>query len=334
MVADLPARCDHAPIMRFDPNVLRQCWFLAGPTAVGKTALSLELAERLGAEIVSLDSMTLYRGMDVGTAKPDAAARARVPHHLLDILDPHEEFSLADYLQVAEEACRGIVARGRIPLFVGGTGLYLRAALRGIFQGPPADWAIRRRWEAFAAQESEAALHAQLAAVDAPLAAKLHPHDVRRVIRGLEVFELTGRPLSEQQQQPALPADERPQHVYWLSPPRDWLYERIDRRVEQMFADGLVAEVARLLERDQPLSRTAGQALGYQETIEHLRGHATLPATIETIRTRTRQFAKRQFTWFRNLEECTPLEIAGNEPPSELAQRVLEREARRVRPET
>lgn len=324
MVADLPARCDHATIMRFDPTLLQQCWFLAGPTAVGKTAASLDLAERLEAEIVSLDSMTLYRGMDVGTAKPDADARARVPHHLLDILDPHEEFSLAEYLRLAEEACREIVSRGRAPLFVGGTGLYLRAALRGIFQGPPADWEIRRRWDAFRTQEGEAALHARLAAVDPSLATKLHPHDVRRVIRGLEVFELSGRPLSQQQQQPPLPADQRPRHVYWLHPPRDWLYARIDERVAQMFAEGLVAEVAGLLRRDKPLSRTARQALGYQEVIDHLLGDATLPATIERIRTRTRQFAKRQHTWFRNLEECTPITMTGAESPAELAQRVLE----------
>jgi tRNA dimethylallyltransferase len=310
--------------MRFDPALLSKCRFLTGPTAVGKTAVSLELALRLGAEIVSLDSMTFYRGMNIGTAKPDAAARACVPHHLLDILDPSEEFSLADFLKVAEEACRGIVARGRIPLFVGGTGLYLRAVLRGIFQGPPADWEIRRRWEALVMREGEAALHARLAEVDLPLATKLHPHDVRRVIRGLEVFELTGIPLSQLQQQPPLPAGERPRHIHWLSPPRDWLYARIDRRVEEMFDLGLVAEVARLMEADRPLSRTASQALGYQEVIDHCLGNATLPATIERIQMRTRQFAKRQHTWFRNLEECTPLEMTGNESPTELAQRLLE----------
>lgn len=319
--------------MRFDPTLLSRCWFLTGPTAVGKTDVSLELAEGLGAEIVALDSMTLYRGMDVGTAKPNVDARARVPHHLLDILDPHEEFALADYVRAAEEACRGIVSRGRIPLFVGGTGLYLRGVLRGIFQGPPADWEIRRRWEEFALREGEAALHARLAEVDPPLAARLHPHDVRRVIRGLEVFELTGSPLSQQQRQSALSPAERPRHVYWLAPPRDWLYARIDRRAAQMLNEGLIAEVARLLESEHRLSRTARQALGYQEVIDYLHGQTTLPATIERIQTRTRQFAKRQHTWFRNLEECHPLEMTGDESPAELAQRLMERESREERPE-
>lgn len=327
MVADLTARCDDGAIMRFDPKLLRQCRFLAGPTAVGKSAISLELAERLGAEIVSLDSMTLYRGMDIGTAKPDARSRARVPHHLLDLLEPHEEFTLAEYLERAEGACRGIVSRGRIPLFVGGTGLYLRAILRGIFTGPPANHDLRERWAQFAAREGEAALHAQLAAVDPALGAKLHPHDVRRVIRGLEVFELTGQPLSQQQQQVPLSVSERPRRVDWLFPPRDWLYARIDRRVEQMFDEGLVAEVARLAERGRPLSKTARQALGYQEVLDHLLGRAARAETVERIQTRTRQFAKRQHTWFRNLEECTPLPITGAESPSELARLLSERDS-------
>src|SRR5690349_11493727 len=130
--------------MTIDESLLRRCWFLAGPTAAGKTALSLELAERIGAEVISLDSMSIYRGMDIGTAKPEPAARERVPHHLIDIVDPHEEFSLADYLQRAETVCREIVARGRVPLFVGGTGLYLRGMLRGVFEGPAANEAIRQ----------------------------------------------------------------------------------------------------------------------------------------------------------------------------------------------
>src|SRR6185369_14018969 len=131
--------------MKFDPDLLRCCWFLAGPTASGKTAAGVELAKRIGAEIVALDSMSLYRGMDIGTAKPEAELRARVPHHLLDVIEPHEEYSLADYVQAAETACRKIVARGKTPLFVGGTGLYLRAILRGVFEGPSADWELRER---------------------------------------------------------------------------------------------------------------------------------------------------------------------------------------------
>jgi len=311
--------------MRFDGSLLRHCWFLAGPTAAGKTDVALELADRLDAEIVSLDSMTLYRGMDIGTAKPDRTTRTRCPHHLFDILDPHEEFSLADYLQAAERVCRGIVERRRIPLFVGGTGLYLRAVLRGIFQGPPADWELRHRLQATAHREGDVAVHHLLRQVDPPLAEKLHPHDVRRVIRWLEVFELTGVPLSRQQQQAPLPVEERPPHVYWLHPPREWLAERIDRRVALMFEQGLVAEVVRLLSGERGLSRTARQALGYEEVIDHLNGRATLAATIELIQTRTRQFAKRQYTWFRHLEECRPIAITGNESSREIAESLFAR---------
>ncbi|MSR57525.1 MAG: tRNA (adenosine(37)-N6)-dimethylallyltransferase MiaA [Planctomycetaceae bacterium] len=304
--------------MQLPDTLLQQCWFLAGPTAVGKTALSLELAERLGAEIVALDSMTFYRGMDIGTAKPDAATRAQVPHHLLDILDPHEEFSLADYLRAVEQVCGEIFARNRVPLFVGGTGLYLRTVLRGVLEGPPADWVIRRRWEQFALSQGEPALHARLAEVDPTLAQKLHPNDVRRIIRGLEVFELTGVRLSQQQQQPPRPVAVRSQHVYWLSPPRDWLSARIDARVRQMFDDGLIEEVSRLLEAEKPLSRTARQALGYKEVINHLERGTGRAEVLELVQTRTRQFSKRQHTWFRNLEECRAIEIRGDENPSAL----------------
>lgn len=313
--------------MTFTPQLLQRCWFLAGPTAVGKTALSLELALRLDAEIIALDSMTLYRGMDIGTAKPDADTRGHVPHHLLDVLEPHQEFTLADYVDAAELACRGIVARGRTPLFVGGTGLYLRGVLRGLFEGPPANWEIRQRWESFAASEGEAALHARLAEIDPILAQKLHPHDVRRVIRGLEVYELTGTPLSQQQQQAPLPPTDRPHHVYWLSPPRDWLYSRIDRRVEEMFEQGLVTEVESLLTAGRPLSRTARQALGYKEVLAHLEENVSLAETKRLIQTRSRQFAKRQHTWFRNLEECTPVPISGETSPQALADILLSRSA-------
>jgi tRNA dimethylallyltransferase len=308
--------------MQIPSDILKQAWILAGPTAVGKTAVALELAERIGAEVIALDSMTLYRRMDIGTAKPTAEERARVPHHLLDIIEPHEEYSLAEYVAAAAAACREILARGRVPLFVGGTGLYLRGVLRGVFEGPAADWDLRRRLEDVAVAEGDHALHARLAAVDPVSAARLHPNDRRRVIRALEVFELTGRPLSEQQDQPPRPHDERSAHVYWLSAPRDWLYERINQRVETMFAAGLLDEVRALLADPRGLGRTAGQALGYKETIDHLEGRCSLAAAIESIQTRTRQFAKRQHTWFRNLGECVPFEISGEETAREIAERI------------
>ena len=320
--------------MTFSTELLRHCWFLAGPTACGKTALSLELAEQLNAEIVALDSMTLYRRMDIGTAKPSLDERSRVPHHLIDILDPHDEFSLAEYIVAAETCCREIVDRGRTPLFVGGSGLYLRGVLRGVFKGPEADWTLRRQLEEQAESEGSESLHCDLAQVDPLAASRLHPNDLRRIIRAIEVHRLTGRTLSEQQDQHPKPVVERTPHVYWLSPPRSWLYARIDTRVEQMFELGLLVEVRRLMESSRPLSRTARQGLGYKEVIDWIEaGHPSVqggPETdqrppdelIQLIKTGTRQFAKRQYTWFRNLEECVAIAIEGNETPSEICRRV------------
>ena len=308
--------------MRLPNDLLQQCWFLAGPTACGKTETALLLAERLDAEVVSLDSMALYRGMDIGTAKPTVAERERVPHHLVDVIDPNEEYSVADYLAASDSACRQILAGGKTPLFVGGTGLYLRSLLRGVFEGPAADWDYRRQLEAEAASHGDAVLHAQLERIDPESAASLHPNDQRRVIRALEVHHVTGRPLSEQQQHPPLPEASRPRHVYWLDPPRPWLHERINRRVEQMIAAGLVEEVRTLLRADPPMGRTARQGLGYKEVIAHLEGEASLDTTIEMIQTRTRQFAKRQYTWFRNLEECRSVDISGDETPEDLARTI------------
>lgn len=319
--------CPKSIPMHIPPDILARCWFLAGPTAAGKTAVGIELAHWINAEIVCLDSMTLYRGMDIGTAKPTAEERARCPHHLFDIIEPHQEFSVVEYLTAAEGVCREILSRGKAPLFVGGTGLYLRSVLRGVFQGPTADWDLRRRWEAQVQHHGEAWLHEHLRKIDPASAKRLHPRDVRRIIRAIEVFELTGRPLSEQQQQPPLPVELRPRHVYWLSPPREWLYRRIDERVVAMVQAGLLDEVRRLTNLPMPLSRTARQALGYKEVLDWLErlgtDSAELPPTvIAKIQLRTRQFAKRQHTWFRNLEECRAVTITGGESAAELAQRI------------
>ena len=255
--------------MRFDPDLIRRCWFLAGPTACGKSDVGVALAERMKGrlngvgEIVSLDSMTLYRRMDIGTAKPSAEQRRRVPHHVFDILEPSQEFSVSEYLAAAERACCEIVSRGNIPLFIGGSGLYLRSLLRGVFEGPAADEELRQRLEADAAAQGAAALHEKLRKLDASTAERLHPNDIRRVVRALEVIELTGQPLSAQHHEEPLPLDRRPAQVYWLAPPRAWLYRRIDDRVDAMMAAGWLDEVRSFLKEPQPLSHTAGQALGY-----------------------------------------------------------------------
>jgi tRNA dimethylallyltransferase len=279
-----------------------QTLVLTGPTGSGKSHLALDLAERLDAEIVSMDSMALYRRMDIGTAKPTREERRRVPHHLLDVLEPWESASVAWWLERAAECCRDITSRGKRPLFVGGTPLYLKALLHGLFNGPPADETIRRRLSEEAAVIGSAALHGRLAAVDPVSAARLHPNDERRVIRALEVWELTGRPISDWQTEWTTtdPAGEDPRCLC-LDLPRQELYTRIDARVERMIADGLEEEVRGLRQLERPLSREASQALGYKEMFALLDGRAEREQTIRRIQTRSRNFAKRQMTWFRRL---------------------------------
>ncbi len=309
---------------------------LTGPTGSGKSHLALNLAERLGAEIVSMDSMALYRGMDIGTAKPTLADRRRVPHHLVDVLEPWESSSVAWWLRRAAECCREITGRGRHILFVGGTPLYLKALLHGLFDGPPADEGLRSRLTEEAERLGAPTLHARLAAVDAVSAGRLHPNDMRRVIRALEVWQLTGQPLSEWQTQwrahkdAALTASplgekggESPPSPFsllpkgggsknvapalYLNPPREELYARINARVRRMMADGLVEESQALRGLAKPLSREASQAVGYKELFEYLDGRAGLEETIIRIQTRSRNLAKRQLTWFRSLPECAPV---------------------------
>jgi tRNA dimethylallyltransferase len=300
--------------MSADP--FRNALVLTGPTGSGKTALGIELAKRLGAEIISMDSMALYRKMDIGTAKPDAEDRRRVPHHLVDVLEPWESSSVAWWLDQAAACCVGTEKRGKKVLIVGGTPLYLKALLRGLFQGPTGNMALRSRLTEEAKHRGCTALHQRLMVIDPITAARVHPNDVRRVIRALEVWELTGRPMSSWQTQWQDPGDETnasesplpaPPRVLWLDLPRAELYARIDERVQRMFAGGLVQEVRALRELPCPLSREAAQALGYKEVLAHLEGQASLDETIARVQVRTRQFAKRQLTWFRNLPECLPV---------------------------
>jgi tRNA dimethylallyltransferase len=303
--------------------------YLTGPTASGKTAVGVALARRLGAEVVALDSMTLYRGMDVGTAKPTDAERAGVPHHLIDVLDPWETASVAQYRTWALDAAARIEARGRRVLFVGGTGLYLKALLRGLFEGPGADPALRARLEAEADALGTAALHDRLAALDPPAAARLHPNDRRRLVRALEVIAATGAPLSRLQAEHGRPAPAGVP-VFALERPRPLLRDRIDRRVLQMVRDGLVDEVRALQAGPRPLSATAAQAVGYREALDRLAGRvASDDAMVALIQTRTKQFAKRQLTWFRGLSEVRPWPVPEDEPADATAER-LARELARV----
>jgi len=303
-------------------SALMDCWFLTGPTASGKTGVGVELAARIGAEIISMDSMALYRRMDIGTAKPTASERSAIPHHLIDAIEPHEEYSLAQYLAAAGECVEEIRSRGHEVLFVGGTPLYLKGLLRGIFRGPAADWDFRRSLEDEARRAGPEALHRRLAEIDPEAADRLHPNDARRIIRALEVHAKTGRPISSLQRQFQGGRPAASCRVFVLDWPRNELYARIDGRVERMFAAGLVGEVRRLLSGPMGLSRTARQAVGYREVIEHVQGCRDLHETIALVKTHTRQFAKRQGTWFRSLSECRFVPLSGEIDSGTIAERI------------
>ena len=298
------------------------CWFLTGATAVGKTCVGLALAQRLGAEIISLDSMAIYRGMDIGTAKPTLQQQAQTPHHLIDIVDPWEDFSIAQYLCAAHAAITEIRTRGREVLFVGGTPLYLKALLRGLTTGPPANWRMREEIQREVAQVGNQALYDRLEQVDPLAASQIHPQDTRRLIRALEVFRATGQPISHHQLQfdEQRSADEC--RVFVLRRPRDEQHRRIDHRVDQMLERGLIEEVRQLTSAKRPLGRTASQAVGYREVIDYLAGREDRETMIAKIKTRTRRFAKRQGTWFRSLSECRFVDIEGEVDARQLADKI------------
>jgi tRNA dimethylallyltransferase len=270
---------------------------LAGPTAVGKSDIALLLAERLGGEIISVDSMQVYRGLDIGTAKPSSEERARVPHHLIDVADLTEPFDAAQFLQLAHPAVTDIQARGRVPILCGGTGLYFKVFLEGLREAPPANAALRAALRVTPLPEL---LH-ELADRDPVTYERIDRQNPRRVIRALEVIRLTGKPLSAQ------PADwhhaSRITHhaslCIGLARSSADLQRRIDARVDAMFRRGWVAETEQLLKRGLAQNQNAMQALGYRQIVEHLRGERSLAETVALVKIRTRQFAKRQMTWFR-----------------------------------
>ena len=297
--------------------------FLVGPTASGKSDLALSLAPDLNADILSLDSMSVYLGMDLGTAKPDPSSRAAVPHHLLDLVTPDRPFSVADYLATANDVLHRLALAGKRALFVGGTVLYMKSLISGLFRSPASDSVLRRALSERARRQGPAALHAELASVDPLAASRVHPNDTRRIIRALEVFSLTGEPISSLQLQWADPRRDRPHLIVAPDWPRPLLYQLIDRRVLRMFELGLVDEVASLLQRFGSLGPTASRALGYAEVLDHLAGRASLPDTISLVQTHTRQFAKRQLTWLRRFPEIHWVPMDPARPPDQAASLIL-----------
>ncbi len=271
---------------------------LAGPTATGKSELALLLAEQLGGEIISVDSMQVYRGLNIGTAKPSPAERRRVPHHLIDVVDLHETFDAARFVRLARAAVRDIQSRGRRPILSGGTGLYFKAYLEGLGDAPPADAALR----AELASVPLPALLLELERGDPVTYEKIDRQNPRRVVRAVEVLRLSGRPYSAQRAEWRAPPSEFNPHPplgFGLRRERGDLRARIDARVEAMFGGGLVEEVRELLQRGLAENQNAMQAIGYRQVVEHLRGERSRAETVELTKIRTRQLAKRQLTWFR-----------------------------------
>lgn len=310
-----------------------EAFYLTGPTASGKTPVALDLAERLQAEIVSLDSMAIYRGMDIGTAKPTAPDRQRVSHHLLDIVEPNQSYSLSCYVEAAHRVVSEIQQRGKRVLFVGGTPLYLKALLRGLFMGPPANPEFRAAVEADVAQFGLESLRDRLSQVDPLLAHKLHLHDQRRMIRALEVAMATGKPLSHWQTQFETASRNPNIRAAVIGLDRAWLHERINARVDRMLASGLLAEVENLVAQYGRLTGTSGQAVGYKEVQAFLespayQAHApaderALRVMTDEIKAHTRQFARRQEIWFRGLSELHRVELRPERAQTDVVEELI-----------
>lgn len=291
---------------------------IAGPTAVGKTNLALTIAEELGGEIVNYDSVQLYRKLDIGTAKPSEAERERVVHHLVDVLDPDEESNVADYVDMAGRAIADVLERDKIPVLVGGTGMYERILVHGLFEAPPPDEDIRARHRQIAEDKGRAHLHEMLAEVDPELAERVHPNDVVRTSRGLEVYEQTGKPLSVHQREHRFKKPNYDALKIALLRPREELYARINRRAEQMIEQGLLAEYEALIAEGYDRQLKPLQSLGYRQMGEHLFDGVPLDEALTEMKAQTRRYAKQQIGWFRGEPNIhwalAPLERDGELP--------------------
>ncbi|HNQ23371.1 MAG TPA: tRNA (adenosine(37)-N6)-dimethylallyltransferase MiaA [Phycisphaerae bacterium] len=299
--------------------------FVIGCTGSGKGQFGRALARRTGGEIISADSMKVYRRMDIGTAKPPPGVRAEIPHHLIDVVEPSVDFSVAQYVELADAAIASVHARRRPIFVVGGTPMYIKAVSEGLFEGPSADGAIRTRLRAEATEAGTGPLHERLRRVDPAAAQRIHPNDLRRIVRALEVFELTGQPISALQTQ--WDREHRRYECLFIGLQRERAdqNQRTNQRVQRMFEAGFVEEVAALLREPVPLSRTAGKALGYAEIIEHLEGRASLAEAVENIKINTRHLAKAQRTWFKRFTLAEWIELKLEDDPELLAEQLVAR---------
>jgi tRNA dimethylallyltransferase len=276
------------------PKVIVIC----GPTGVGKTAVGIQLAEKLDGEIISADSMQIYRYMDIGTAKPTADEQSRIPHHMIDIVDPDENFDAVRFAEMARDKVMQLHQRGVMPLVVGGTGLYIKALLQGLFQSNPVDPKTRERLMKEAAENGSGILYDRLKRVDPDTADRLHPNDSYRIIRALETIESTGRSISEHQQEHGFSDEPFNALKIYLRIDRQKLYERIDKRVDMMIEEGLVDEVKKLLAMSYSADLKSMQSIGYRHMVEFLAEQLPWDECVRTLKRDTRRFAKRQFTWF------------------------------------
>jgi tRNA dimethylallyltransferase len=299
-------------ISMVDADNKQKIVIIVGPTASGKSDLAVRLAEHFGGEIVNADSMQLYRGLDIGTAKPSPELRHRVPHHLIDIADPDQEFSASDFRREAAKAIADISGRGKRAFIVGGTGLYIRALLQGLVDSPSGAGDVRLELEEEARQLGNEALLGELAKVDPVTAERLHPNDLVRIIRALEVYRMTGNPISKQRSSHGFSGDYYSPLKLGLTVERGELYKRIDRRVERMMGDGLVDEVQTLLERGFSPQLKALRSIGYRHICAYLSGEYTLVEGVRLMQRDTRRYAKRQMTWFRNDKEINWVEYSDN----------------------
>ena len=298
-------------------------WVLTGPTACDKTEIGFTVAQKIEGEIISADSMLFYRGMDIGTAKPSLEMRELVPHHFIDIIDPWESYSVGRYVDDVESLIGDADSKERMFLIVGGSPLYIKGLVDGIFNGPAADWDIRRELEDLADEKGNQHVHDILQKIDPVKAVELHPNNLRRIIRAIEVYRITGKPVSVLQEEYKLARKSFQFKIICIAREREDIYRRINERVETMFDKGLVDEVRSLLDNPRGLSKQAKQALGYKEVIQYLDGGLALDDAKEMVKQSTRRFAKRQMTWFRSFPDIQWLEADEHEGPGPISDEII-----------